>query len=67
MVDWKYQGYMISCESVAHLASCIMTNDELEMVSPADRSSFSSGEEEVGRSPATGWAAGNVAPDLKNE
>ena len=67
MVDWKYQGYMILCQSVTHLASCIMTNDELETVPPADGSSFSSREEEVGRPPATGWAAGDVAPDLKRD
>ena len=58
---------MIFCQSIAHLARCIMTDDELERVSPADDSSFSSREEEVGCPPATGWAAGNVASNLKGE
>ena len=44
-----------------------MTDDELEMVSPADGSSFSSREEEVGCPPATGWTGGNVASNLKGE
>ena len=44
-----------------------MTDDKLERVSPADGFSFSGRKEEVGRPPATCWAAGNVAPDLKRD